>query len=161
MIASYSNLTIPWVTGALLTSQDLILLKRLLCHTPGRQMLSYEYEFCHAAITRTSSIKNVGIFFDSKLRFRNHLDFLFSECLKLLSLIRSITSRFSSLGLFTCAILDVSQVQVGICVGSLEFYHVYQCQQDRAHPEEVCVRLSVCLFLSFFPLTFYIVLLLP
>jgi hypothetical protein len=39
MIASYSNLTlIPWVTGALLTPWDLILLKCVLCHMPGRQM---------------------------------------------------------------------------------------------------------------------------
>jgi hypothetical protein len=32
-------------------------------------------------------------------------------------------------GLFICAILYVSQVQVGICLGSLEFYHDYRCQQ--------------------------------
>jgi hypothetical protein len=38
------------------------------------------------------------------------------------------------------------QVQVGICLGSLEFYHVYQ-QQACGHPAEVCVRL----FLSFVP----------
>jgi hypothetical protein len=34
MIASYSKLTlIPWVTGALLNPWDLILVKRVLCHT--------------------------------------------------------------------------------------------------------------------------------
>jgi hypothetical protein len=44
-------------------------------------------------------------------------------------------------GLFICAILYVSQVNVGICLGSSEFYHVYCCQQAWAHRAEVCIRL--------------------
>jgi hypothetical protein len=98
MIASYSNLTlILWVTGALLTPWDLILVKRVLCHTPGIHLLSYEYQLCHTAITRISSIKDLGLFFDSKLYFHNHVDFTFSECVKLLGRIRPITFRFYSL----------------------------------------------------------------
>jgi hypothetical protein len=59
-------------------------------------VLSYVYQLRHAAITCTSSIKDLGVFFDSKLHFHNHVDFIFSECIKLLGLIRSITLRFSS-----------------------------------------------------------------
>jgi hypothetical protein len=32
-------------------------------------------------------------------------------------------------GLFICAIVYVNKVQVGICLGSLELYHVYRCQE--------------------------------
>jgi hypothetical protein len=45
----------------------------------------------------TSSIKDLGVFFDSKLHFHNHVDYIFNECMKLLGIIRSITFCFSSL----------------------------------------------------------------
>jgi hypothetical protein len=67
----------------------------MLCYT---NILRYEYQLCHAAITRTSSIKDLGVFFDSKLYFHSRVDFILSECRKLLGLIRFITLRFSSLG---------------------------------------------------------------
>jgi hypothetical protein len=75
-----------------------MLLKCELCRTPGKtNFLSYKYQLYHNTITRTSSIKDLGVFFDSKLHFHSHVDNLFSECIKLLGLIRSITYRFSSL----------------------------------------------------------------
>jgi hypothetical protein len=52
---------------------------------------------CRATITQASSIKDLGVFFDFKLHFHNHDDYIFSECIKLLGIIRSITYRFSSL----------------------------------------------------------------
>jgi hypothetical protein len=45
----------------------------------------------------TCSIKDLGFFFDSKLHFHEHIDYVFSDCIKLLGLIHSITYRFSSL----------------------------------------------------------------
>jgi hypothetical protein len=39
----------------------------------------------------------ITIHFDSKLHFHNHVDYVFSECIKLLGLIHSITYSFSSL----------------------------------------------------------------
>jgi hypothetical protein len=53
---------------------------------------SYNYQ-----LRRTSSIKDLGVFFDSKLHFLNHVDYVFSECVNLLGLIRSINYSFSSL----------------------------------------------------------------
>jgi hypothetical protein len=63
----------------------------------GDKIRSYEYQHCCAAITRTSSIKDLGVFFDSKSSIHNRVDFLFSEYIKLLGLIRSITLKISSL----------------------------------------------------------------
>jgi hypothetical protein len=48
--------------------------------------LIFNYKLCHSSITRTNSIKNVGVFIDSKLHFHNHADYLFSQCIKLLGL---------------------------------------------------------------------------
>jgi hypothetical protein len=74
-----------------------MLVSRVLCDTPGRLVLSYEYQLGHTAVTRTGSIKALGVFFDSKLYFHNHVDFIFSDCINLLYLIRSTTFIFSSL----------------------------------------------------------------
>ncbi|PNF22317.1 hypothetical protein B7P43_G02928 [Cryptotermes secundus] len=59
--------------------------------------LSYEYQLCHAIITHNRSINDLGVFFDSKLHFHKHVNYIFSECIKLLGLIHSITYRLSSL----------------------------------------------------------------
>jgi hypothetical protein len=42
-------------------------------------------------------------------------------------------------GLFICAVLKVSLVQV------LEFYYVRRCQQTRGHPAEICLLLFLFL----------------
>jgi hypothetical protein len=70
------------VTGALLTRVVSYITKTFF----------YVYQLCHATITRTNSVR---VFFDSKLHFHNHVDYIFSECIKLLGIIRSITYRFS------------------------------------------------------------------
>jgi hypothetical protein len=82
IIASYSNLTInsrnDWCTANSMRPD------------PAKMLF-------HATITHVSSIKDLGVFFDSKLHFHNHVSYVFSECIKLLDLIRSITYSFSSL----------------------------------------------------------------
>jgi hypothetical protein len=139
VIASYSNLTlILQVTGALPTPWDNITKTHAISYSRKTNILGYEYHLWHAHITNSSSIKGLGAFVNSKLYFHNHVDFLFSECIKLLGLIRSITFRFSSLDCFYALYFMLVRFQVEICLGSLEFYHVYRCQQAWAHPAEVC-----------------------
>jgi hypothetical protein len=70
---------------------------RDVSYSRNTNVLSYEYQLCHATITRTSRIKNLGVSFDSKSNSHNHVDFVFSECINLLGLIRSIIFRYSSL----------------------------------------------------------------
>jgi hypothetical protein len=70
---------------------------RVMSYTRKTNFLSYNYQFCHATIICSSSIKDLGVFFDSKLHFHNHVDYVFSERIKLLGLIRSIAYSFSSL----------------------------------------------------------------
>jgi hypothetical protein len=59
--------------------------------------LIYEYKLSHSAITRTYSVKDLGVYFDSKLHFHDHVNSIFSQCIKLLGLIRCATFNFSTL----------------------------------------------------------------
>jgi hypothetical protein len=60
-------------------------------------ILIYEYTLFHFTITRTDSVKVLGVYLDTKLYFHNHTNFIFSHCMKLLGLLRSVTYSFSSL----------------------------------------------------------------
>jgi hypothetical protein len=64
----------------------------IVSYTRKTNFLSDEYQLCHATITRTSSIEDLGVFFDSKSHFHSHVDYVFYECIKILGLIRSITA---------------------------------------------------------------------
>jgi hypothetical protein len=48
-------------------------------------------------ITRTDSVKDLGVYLHSKFYFHNLTNFIFSHCMKLLGLVRSVTYNFSSL----------------------------------------------------------------
>jgi hypothetical protein len=88
-------------------------------------VLLYGYQLCRTAITRTSCVKDLGVSFDTKLYFHNHVDFIFSECMKLLGLIHSITFRFSSLNSLYVLYQTLvrSKLEYATVAGTL--YHVY------------------------------------
>jgi hypothetical protein len=59
--------------------------------------LIYDYKLRQSSITRADSIKDLGVFIDFKLRFHNYVDYIFSQCIKLLGLVSTLTFSFSSL----------------------------------------------------------------
>jgi hypothetical protein len=60
-------------------------------------MLMYGYKLCQCSIKRIVSIKDLGLFLDSKLHFHNYVSYKFSQCIKFLGLVRSVTFSLSSL----------------------------------------------------------------
>jgi hypothetical protein len=60
-------------------------------------LVIYDYKLCQSSIIRTDSIKDLGIFTDTKLHIHNHVNHIFSHCIKLPVLVRSITFTLSSL----------------------------------------------------------------
>jgi hypothetical protein len=42
-------------------------------------------------------VKDLGVYLDSKLHFHDHVNFIFSHCIKMLGLIRSVTYNYSTL----------------------------------------------------------------
>jgi hypothetical protein len=59
--------------------------------------LIYEYKLSHSAITRTYSVKDLRVYLDSKLHFHDHVNSIFSQCIKLLGLIHCAAFNFSTL----------------------------------------------------------------
>jgi hypothetical protein len=60
-------------------------------------ILIYAYELFQSTVESTDSIKDLGVFLDSKLYFHDHVSFIFSRCIMLLGLVRSVI--FNSLSL--------------------------------------------------------------
>jgi hypothetical protein len=60
-------------------------------------VLVCDYERCQSSITRIDFIEDLGVFIYAKLHFHNHVNYIFSHCIKLLGLVRSFTFNFSSL----------------------------------------------------------------
>jgi hypothetical protein len=57
-------------------------------------MVIYEYNPCQSSVTHTGSIKDLGVFQDSKLHFNYHGNYIFSRCIKLLGPVRSSTFSY-------------------------------------------------------------------
>jgi hypothetical protein len=70
---------------------------RVISFSRKTNTLFCDYKLCQSSITRTDSIKDLRVFTDSKLRFHNHVDYIVSQCIKLLGLVRTLTFSFSSL----------------------------------------------------------------
>jgi hypothetical protein len=60
--------------------------------------LIYGYKLFPSTIPRTHSVKDLGVYLDSNLHFHDHVNFIFSHCIKMLGLIRSVTFNYSTLG---------------------------------------------------------------
>jgi hypothetical protein len=56
-----------------------------------------DYKLCQPSITRIDSITDLRVFIGSKLRFHNHVDYIFSQCIKMLGLVHTLTFSFSSM----------------------------------------------------------------
>jgi hypothetical protein len=59
--------------------------------------LYYVYKIPDSSITRTDTIKDLGIKLNSKLHFHSHMDYIFSQSLRTLELIKMLTYSFSTL----------------------------------------------------------------
>jgi hypothetical protein len=60
-------------------------------------MTPFEYKLCGYRVNRTDTVKDLGIVLEIKLYFQHHVDYVFSQALKLLGFIRAITFFFLSI----------------------------------------------------------------
>jgi hypothetical protein len=70
---------------------------RVIAFTRKTNVLYYTYKICDSSITRTDTIKDLGVQLDSKLHFHGHVDYIFSQSIRMLGLIRTIPYSFSTL----------------------------------------------------------------
>jgi hypothetical protein len=70
---------------------------RVTGFTRKTNVLYYNYKICDSSVTRTDTIKDLGVLLDSKLHFHARVDYIFSNSIKTLGLIRTVTYSFSTL----------------------------------------------------------------
>jgi hypothetical protein len=70
---------------------------RVIAFTRKTNVLYYSYKICDLFITHTDTIKDLGVQLDSKLHFHAHVDYIFSQSVRTLGLIRTIIYSFSTL----------------------------------------------------------------
>jgi hypothetical protein len=63
-------------------------------------ILTCQYKLCQFSVARSHRIRDLGVRLDSKLNFHKHVSYTFSECMKLLGIVGSITFCFSSFNVF-------------------------------------------------------------
>lgn len=69
-----------------------------LLHSLRKQVLFTAFKkVSHYNVARTDTIKDLGVHFGSKPHFHIHADYIFSQSLRMLGLIRAITSSFYNL----------------------------------------------------------------
>jgi hypothetical protein len=69
----------------------------MISFTRDTTSFHFNYFLSDLLIVEINCVKDFGVMLDSKLHFHCHVDYLHSQALKLLGLIRFITYNFSSL----------------------------------------------------------------
>jgi hypothetical protein len=61
---------------------------------PRTNLLDFDYKLCESPVTCSDSIKDLEVLIDSKLNFHHHVDYILSQTIRFLGLLRAAT--FSS-----------------------------------------------------------------
>jgi hypothetical protein len=69
----------------------------VICFTRKTNSIYFNYKLCNNPVARSQCVKGFGVLLDCKLYFHQHINYIFSQSLKVLGLIRYITSSFSTL----------------------------------------------------------------
>jgi hypothetical protein len=115
-------------------------------------VLIYDYKLCQSSITRTNFIKDLGVFIDAKVHFHDHVNYIFSHCVKLLGLVRNTAFNFSSI---EC----VLRLYIALVTSKLEYASVAWnsiTSTDANKLERIQQRFAALCFNCFFPQVKYI-----
>jgi hypothetical protein len=69
---------------------------RVIAFTRKRNVVYYNYKICDPSVTLTDTIQDLGVQLNSKLHFHVHVDYIFSQSVRMLGLIRIVTYSFST-----------------------------------------------------------------
>jgi hypothetical protein len=96
----------------------------VISFTHKKNIIYFNYKLCNNLVSRYQCVKDLGILLDCKLCFHRHIDYMFSQGLKMFGLIRYITSSFSTLDslLVLYSTLVRSKIECTCC---LELNHNY------------------------------------
>jgi hypothetical protein len=103
--------------------------------------LCYVYKIQDSSLPRTDTIKDLDVQLDSKLHFHAQVDYIFSQSLRPLGLIRTLTYSFYTLD---CLLLLYSTLVRPNCC--MLFSNIYKRKKAGTHSAEVCSPVSKSLF---------------
>jgi hypothetical protein len=69
----------------------------IISFTRKTNNINFNYNLCNSPVARSQCVKDLGVLLGCKLYFHQHINYIFSQCLKKLGLIRYITFSFSTL----------------------------------------------------------------
>jgi hypothetical protein len=69
----------------------------IISFTRKTNSIYFNYKLCNNLEARSQCVKNLGVLLDCKLYFHQNINYIFSQSLKMLGLIRYITSSFFTL----------------------------------------------------------------
>jgi hypothetical protein len=110
---------------------------RVISFSRKTTVLNYQYRLGNSPIMWADCIKGLGVHIDSKLNFHQHVEFLFSQTMKWLGLIRTITFTFSTLD-------SLLMLYIAIVRSKLEYASVVwnSITNTRADAKQICSPLS-------------------
>jgi hypothetical protein len=68
----------------------------IMSFTRKTNSIYFNYKLCNNPVARSQCVKDPGVLLDCKLYFHQHINYIFSQSLKMLGLILYITSSFST-----------------------------------------------------------------
>ena len=108
---------------------------RVIAFAREPNVLHNTYKFWDSALTHTNSTKDAGVKLDSKLHFLAHVGYIFSQSVKVLGLMRTMTCSFPTLDIWL--ILYVSLIRLKLecatgirnCVMSTDYWQLERPQR--------------------------------
>jgi hypothetical protein len=120
---------------------------RVISFSRKTNVLIYDYKLCQFPITRSHSIKDLGVYTDNKLHFHDHVNYIFSQSTRLSGLIRNITFNFFS-------IESMLRLYIALVRSKLEYASVVWnsiTSTDASKLERIQQRFAALCFYCFFP----------
>jgi hypothetical protein len=126
---------------------------RVICFSRKTNLRLFDYKLCESLITRTECIKDLGVQIDSKLHLHHHVDYIFSQGIRLLGLIRTVTSSFSSLQ--SLLMLYYTLVRPKLEYASVAWNSITSTDASKLeHIQRKFVSLCHCRFFSHLPYSY-------
>jgi hypothetical protein len=119
---------------------------RIISFTRETNSVHFNYYDSNEIILRSDCIKDLGVMLDSKLYFHHHVDFVHSQALRTLGLIRYATYNFSSLDCLV--VLHHSLIRSKLEYASVVWNNLSLTDSNKTENIQKNLQISVIIFLS-------------
>jgi hypothetical protein len=86
----------------------------------------FDYKLCESSIRCTDCIRDLGALMDTKLHFHEQVDNIFSQSIRLLGLIQTVTFSFLSLHNLLMLYCSLVSPKLDYCLCCVEFCHFFR-----------------------------------